>query len=108
MKKIKILHVITRLVQGGADENTFFTVDGLNPERYETDLAYGVRSEVDKFLFSKDIKLLFIPSLVRHISPFRDLHTLYLLYRLLRKTRYHIIHTHISRFEVVLTCLNSY
>ena len=36
-----MLHVITRLVPGGADENTLYTVKGLDPRRYRVDLAVG-------------------------------------------------------------------
>lgn len=39
--RIKNLHIITRLVRGGAQENTLLTVTGLDHSRYETDLVSG-------------------------------------------------------------------
>ncbi|MDI9569833.1 MAG: glycosyltransferase family 4 protein [Pseudomonadota bacterium] len=39
--RIKVLHVITRFDKGGSAENTFLTVSGLDPRRYETFLIAG-------------------------------------------------------------------
>ena len=42
MKPIKVLHIITRLILGGAQENTVLTVEGLRKRRgYEVALATG-------------------------------------------------------------------
>ena len=39
--RLKVLHIITRLILGGAQENTLFTVEGLNKDEYEVTLATG-------------------------------------------------------------------
>lgn len=39
--RIRNLHIITRFDKGGSAENTFLTVSGLNPTRYETFLITG-------------------------------------------------------------------
>jgi hypothetical protein len=36
-----VLHVITRLIRGGADENTVFTVEGMDPDWYEGSILAG-------------------------------------------------------------------
>ena len=42
MKKIKVCHVITRMIIGGAQENTLFTVEGLaQKQNYEVTLISG-------------------------------------------------------------------
>ncbi|MCD5398007.1 hypothetical protein LR003_03645 [candidate division NPL-UPA2 bacterium] len=42
MKPIKVLHIITRLILGGAQENTVLTVERLGKRRgYEVDLVAG-------------------------------------------------------------------
>jgi len=38
---MKIAHVITRLVVGGAQENTLFSVEGLIKKGYKVDLISG-------------------------------------------------------------------
>ena len=41
MRKIRVAHVITRLCQGGAQENTFHSVRLANQDRFEVDLISG-------------------------------------------------------------------
>ena len=41
---VRMLHIITRLIRGGADENTLYTVRGLDKRRYAVDLAVGAGS----------------------------------------------------------------
>ena len=40
-RKIKILHIITRLIRGGAEHNTMLTVKGLGNLGYNVSLAAG-------------------------------------------------------------------
>jgi hypothetical protein len=44
-ERIRVLHVITRLVAGGADENTLATVQGLDKSFYQVDLLIGGQSD---------------------------------------------------------------
>ena len=39
MKKIKLLHIITHLPIGGAQDNTLFTVELLDRKKYEISLC---------------------------------------------------------------------
>ena len=50
-KKIKVAHIIARMITGGADENTLFTIEGLNKDMYEVDLITG--EEFDKNILNK-------------------------------------------------------
>jgi len=95
--KIRVLHVITRLVAGGADENTLATVEGLDKSCYEVDLLIGGQSD---FLFASQTRsgrLVTISELVREPAPLKDVIALYKMYRLIRSRRYHIVHTHTAK-----------
>jgi len=45
-RKTRVLHVITRLIRGGADENTVFTVEGVDRDRYDSEILAGCRTEI--------------------------------------------------------------
>ena len=76
MKKIKIGHIITRLIIGGAQENTIFTVEGLRKKGYDVTLISGPALGPEGSLIGetrkKGIRLIIIPELRRAINPFLD------------------------------------
>ncbi len=41
---IKVLHPITRLIVGGAQENTLYTAQYLNPARYDAQVLTGAQT----------------------------------------------------------------
>jgi glycosyltransferase involved in cell wall biosynthesis len=92
-----MLHIITRLVRGGADENTFFTCRGLDKRRYVVDLAVGAGAEIEAFGDPEDITLHRIPELVRDPHPIKDLIALVRLAGVIRRGRYQIVHTHTAK-----------
>jgi glycosyltransferase involved in cell wall biosynthesis len=92
-----MLHVITRLVPGGADENTLYTVKGLDPRRYRVDLAVGEGSDAALLEGLGPVNVHRIAGLVRDPHPLHDLRALIGLARLMRKHRYQIVHTHTAK-----------
>ncbi len=94
---VRMLHVITRLVRGGADENTLYTVCGLDKSRSVVDLAVGEGSELDAFGPLGDVGVYVIRELVREPHPWKDLVALARLARLVRRGRYQIVHTHTAK-----------
>ena len=48
-EKVRVLHVITRLIRGGADENTVFTVEGVDHARFESEILAGCSTEIEGF-----------------------------------------------------------
>ena len=101
MKRVRVAHVITRLCQGGAQENTFHTVRLANPDRFEADLISGFtegsEGSIEHLVQKAGVEIVREPALVRQVSPHRDLLALRRLTRLFRERRYDIVHTHTSK-----------
>jgi glycosyltransferase involved in cell wall biosynthesis len=98
--RVRVLHVITRLVVGGAQENTLLTVRHLDRGRYEVALASGPTLGPEGSLEAevpRDVLFLRVPELVRPPHPPKDAVALGKLYRLMRRGRYHIVHTHTTK-----------
>jgi glycosyltransferase involved in cell wall biosynthesis len=98
MEKIKVLHLITHLGFGGAQDNTLLTIKGHSRERYEVHLATGQdytdweargRAYADAFFI--------FPDLCRSVRPQTDIRTLNQLTDFFRKHNYHIVHTHSAK-----------
>ena len=90
MEKVKVLHIITRLILGGAQENTLYTVEGLMKDpAYDVTLASGPTTGPEGSLVSKakgsGVNLVTINGLTRNINPFRDISAFLSLYKLIKK-----------------------
>jgi glycosyltransferase involved in cell wall biosynthesis len=92
-----MLHVITRLIRGGADENTLLTVGGLDPRRYRVDLAVGEESDPALLEGLEQVRVHWIGGLTRDPHPLKDILALVRLARLMRRHRYQIVHTHTAK-----------
>ena len=99
-------HLITRLIVGGAQENTVATVLGLQQKpEFRTDLVSGPTSGPEGSLESEYRKhsdaLTIIPTVVRPVRPFTDLRGLFDLKRLFQRTGPTIVHTHSGKAGVL-------
>lgn len=109
----KVVHIITRLDQGGSARNTMLTVLGHDRTQFEPVVVTGQAGRWDaqggrvatmdnlRRLEKESIRYHLLPSLVRHISPWSDLTTLWSLIRLLKQERPDIVHTHTSKAGVL-------
>lgn len=96
--KKHILHIITRFIPGGADENTLYTIRGLDKTRFQVDLMVGGESDVGFVgLAQPDAKIIWLPELVRDIAPVQDLAALAKMVRVIRKGNYDLVHTHTAK-----------
>jgi glycosyltransferase involved in cell wall biosynthesis len=102
---IRVLHIITRMIVGGAQENTLLSVEGLDQlPGMEVTLVSGIDRGPEGDLLARarrTTRLIVVPELCRNISPLADLKALRKLYRLIREGRYHIVHTHSSKAGVL-------
>jgi glycosyltransferase involved in cell wall biosynthesis len=96
--RIKVLHIITRFICGGADENTLYTVNGLDKERYDVHLMIGNTHE-DKMIARLDpsVRLIKNINMGREISPVKDFRAFVQIYRTITTEKYDILHTHTSK-----------
>lgn len=102
MKRIKIIHIITKLELGGAQQNTIYTTANLSTDIFDAKLITGPGGILDdkaKSTFKNNI--IFVKSLIREISPFKDLMALIELIKILRKEKPDIIHTHSSKAGII-------
>src|SRR3954470_4057880 len=98
---IKILHTTTRLVRGGGVENNIFhSIDKLYKE-FEFHLASGVDFQVNPFENRKEVKIIICKNLIHRIHPVKDLQALYFFYKLIKKEKYDIVHTHETKASLI-------
>lgn len=102
------MHIITRLDRGGSARNTFLTVLGHDRTRFRVALVYGcaeAQTAEEAALAEQDMEQLRqagvtpfeVPTLMREISLLQDARATLALWRLLRKERPAIVHTHTSK-----------
>ncbi len=101
-----MLHLITRMILGGAQENTLFTVEGLlDRPRYEVMLATGPALGPEGSLLDRarrnNVPVYRLPSLRRNILPIHDAKATGELLQLLRIWQPDLIHTHSSKAGIL-------
>ena len=101
MNKKKILRIIARLNQGGPAIHVMLLNSGLNKEKFITYLATGsvAEGERDISYMAKEMGVdpLVIPRLSREISLKNDLDAFFKLYKLIRRLKPDIVHTHTAK-----------
>lgn len=99
---VTVAHVITKLELGGAQQNTLFTVSHLDPTRYRRILVTGEPGLLDVEARALDgVEFHQIRSLVRPVSPARDLRATIALLRLFLRLKPTIVHTHSSKAGIL-------
>jgi glycosyltransferase involved in cell wall biosynthesis len=103
---MRVIHVITRLIVGGAQENTIASVLGLRQKPgMETELISGPATGPEGSLessFSRSAdSLTVLPELVRPIHPWKDCLAMRQLTRIFRARRPDIVHTHSGKAGIL-------
>jgi glycosyltransferase involved in cell wall biosynthesis len=103
---MKIVHIITRLILGGAQENTLLTVEGLQQRHGDTvTLITGPAEGPEGDLFARaersGVRVEVIPELVRAIRPATDLAAYRRLRAAIRRLAPEVVHTHSSKAGIV-------
>jgi glycosyltransferase involved in cell wall biosynthesis len=100
-----VCHVITRLIIGGAQENTLLTCEGLHARGRRVTLVTGPTTGPEGSLVERarqgGYELIEVPDLVRSIHPWLDLQALAELKDLFRRLRPDIVHTHSSKAGII-------
>jgi len=94
------LHLVTRLSLGGPSKNTIDSVVALDRAGWRTLLVAGsVGAEVPVVdeARARGCRTVLLPALTRAVSPARDLFALWRVFRLIRRERVVLVHTHTSK-----------
>jgi glycosyltransferase involved in cell wall biosynthesis len=102
---MKIVHVITRLILGGAQENTILTCEGLHARGHEVTLVTGPAIGPEGELLSRarrgGYRLVVLDTMRREIHPLRDRQAYRQLIALLRELKPDIMHSHSSKAGIL-------
>ena len=100
-----ICHVITRLIIGGAQENTLLTCEGLHARGHRVTLISGPTTGPEGSLVARaraaDYEFIEVPPLRRALNPWLDVRAEQELRDLLERLRPDVVHTHSSKAGIV-------
>jgi len=102
---LKIVHVITRLILGGAQENTILTCLAQADLGHEVVLLtgppLGPEGSLLDWALGMPFRTVLVPEMRRPIHPYRDLVAYHDLLKHLREERPDVVHTHSSKAGVL-------
>lgn len=102
---MRIMQIITRLVVGGAQENTLLTCRGLNERGHEVILITGPSLGPEGSLLeraqSEGYRVIVCPHLVRNPHPWHDLMAYRAIKRWCRQLQPEVVHTHSSKAGII-------
>jgi glycosyltransferase involved in cell wall biosynthesis len=95
---MRIGHVITRLIVGGAQENTVSSCIGLRKLGHDVDLVIGPQTGPEGSLYDQakaaGVPIIIVHELRRAPNPWLDVSACLALRRLFLRRRYDVVHTH--------------
>ena len=102
---MKIVHIITRLIVGGAQENTLITCKVLAQRGHEVTLVTGPALGPEGELFNQakgqGYEVIVLDRLRRAINPLNDIPSYFQLRKLLRQLQPDIVHTHSAKAGIL-------
>jgi glycosyltransferase involved in cell wall biosynthesis len=103
---MRVTHVITRLILGGAQENTLATIQGLRRKPgVEVKLISGLTTGPEGSLEPEAAKipglLTLVPELVRPVHPLKDFIAFRKLEKILRGQKPDLVHTHSGKAGIL-------
>lgn len=104
--RMRIVHIITRLILGGAQENTLLTVEGLHHRHHDdvtllTGPAEGPEGDLFERARSQGLKVEVLPELIRAIRPGTDLRAYRKLRKAIQRLQPDVVHTHSSKAGIL-------
>lgn len=102
---MRIVHVITRLIVGGAQENTLLSCEGQHDAGHDVTLLTGPAIGPEGSLLERaqtyGYRVQIIDAMRRSILPGKDLATYFELKKRFRELRPDVVHTHSSKAGIV-------
>ena len=102
---MRIAHIITRLVAGGAQRNTLRSAEHQQDSGHQVTVLSGLETGSEGSLLelaqNANYRWLGCPDLVREVRPLRDLRALLALTRCFRREKFDLVHTHTSKAGIL-------
>lgn len=103
---MKTAHIITRLIIGGAQENTLFNVDDQHHIHGDevclmTGPGVGPEGTLEQKAIDRGLDLRLVPEMHRSLHPWKDARCYFALKRMLKDYQPDIIHTHSSKAGIL-------
>lgn len=102
---MRIVHIITRLILGGAQENTLITCKLLDERGYDVTLitgpALGPEGDLYNQARNQGFEFIIIDNLRRQINPVYDVPAYFHLKNLLKQLKPDIVHTHSAKAGIL-------
>ncbi len=102
---MKIVHIITRLILGGAQENTLITCKLLTQRGHDITLitgpAIGPEGELFNQTKNQNYKVTTVDKLIRPICPVNDFLSYHQIKKLLKQLQPDIVHTHSAKAGIL-------
>jgi glycosyltransferase involved in cell wall biosynthesis len=102
---MRIVHIITRLIIGGAQENTLLSCEGQHDAGHEVTLitgpALGPEGSLMERARSYGYRVETVDEMRRSVLPVKDFRTYHRLVKRLRELRPDVVHTHSSKAGII-------
>ena len=103
---MNVVHFITRLIIGGAQENTLLTVEDQHRDYGDkvtliTGPGLGPEGSLEQRAMDRGLDLKLLPELRRRLNPFQDWRSLRAIRRALADYQPEIVHTHSSKAGIL-------
>jgi glycosyltransferase involved in cell wall biosynthesis len=104
-RKLNTCHVITRMIVGGAQENTLLTIKGHLENGHGAVLVTGPspgrEGELLKNVDMPEFEIKVFPDLVRELSVIHDFMAFIRLRRFFKERKFDVVHTHSSKAGII-------
>ncbi|MHC4691192.1 MAG: glycosyltransferase family 4 protein [Planctomycetota bacterium] len=102
---MRIVHIITRLILGGAQENTLITCKFLAQRGYDVTLitgpAIGPEGELFNQTKNENYDVIVVPKMIRAICPLYDTISYFQIKKHLERLKPDIVHTHSAKAGIL-------
>lgn len=103
---MRTAHIITRLIIGGAQENTLFNVDDQHHIHGDevcliTGPGVGPEGSLEQRAKDRGLNLKLVPEMRRNLHPWHDMQCYFALKRMLKSYKPDIVHTHSSKAGIL-------
>lgn len=104
-ERVRVGHVITRMIVGGAQETVLLAAALADRERFDpvvlTGPQTGSEGSLHEELAKRGVEVVVVPQLVREVDPRKDVAAVAALARAFRERRLDVVHTNSSKAGVV-------